>query len=101
MLHLRGYTSPWKAHNRPICEEEELGKIQNINGEPLLPQPQGSAKTLPTSPPAAPVTDGLIYLIVRRTRAEPQYERCTTLWNPLSLLTAQWLRAARGSTVTG
>lgn len=58
MTHQCGYTVSWKAHDRPVSEEEKLGRIQNTNGgEILLPHPQGSMKSLLTSPPHLRWTD--------------------------------------------
>lgn len=58
MTHQCGYTVSWKAHDRPVFEEEKLGRIQNTNGgEILLPHPQGSMKSLLTSPPHLRWTD--------------------------------------------
>lgn len=58
MMPLYGYTSPWKAHNRSICEEEELGEIQNVDvGNPYfldLRIPQR------ISQPLCPIRDALI-----------------------------------------
>ena len=47
MMHQQGYTSPWKAPDGPICEEEELGKTQSMDvGETLFPHPWGSMRSL-------------------------------------------------------
>ena len=50
MMHQWGHTSPWKAPDGPICEEE-LGKIQSTDvGETLFPHSWGSMRSLTTSP---------------------------------------------------
>lgn len=58
MIPLYGYTSLWKAHNGSICEEKELGDIQNVDvGNPYfldLRIPQR------ISQPLSPIRDGLI-----------------------------------------
>lgn len=51
MIHQLGHTSPWKAQDRPICGEEEVGEIQNTDaGESLFPHLQRSMRRFSTSP---------------------------------------------------